>query len=151
MLAIVIGALSITRVVTILLEGENGRLKRAIYKAKRFAERENIIGLTNHISLNYYDEFGNDRRSLLFITKSFFDEYKNILILIDTLEIKIEGEDAIVHIEAIVYWQENVSSDIIYDTVEVKAGFKKEQKRWKIIELEFFEPEKKRLFNPMIG
>ena len=149
--AIVICALLTIRVVTMLFEGEEDRLKRTIYKAKRHAERENIVALTNYISLDYYDELGNDRRSLLLIAKSFFDEYRNILILIDELEIEVEGENADAHIKATVYWQENVSSEIIYDTAEVKARFKKEQNHWKLIKLEFFEPEKKRLFSPMIG
>lgn len=150
-LAILICALFAARAVTIMLEGEEGRLKRTIHKAKRLAERESIVALANYISPNYYDELGNDRRSLLLIAKGFFGEYKNILILIDTLEIEIEDESAGAHIEATVYWQEDVSSDIIYDTVEVEAKFKKERNSWKLIELRFFEPEKKLLFSPMIG
>ena len=150
-LAAIICILFIFRVVTIILEGEKGRLKRTIYKAKRVAERENIVGLTKYISADYYDELGNDRRSLLLITKSFFDEYRNILIVINTLEIIIEEEKAAARIEATVYWQESSSHNIIYDTAEVEAIFKKEQSDWKLIELKFFEPEKKRLFHPMLG
>jgi hypothetical protein len=148
--AAIICVLFIFRTVTMILEGEEGRLKRTIYKAKRFAERENIISLTNYISRDYYDELGNDRRSLLLIAKSFFDEYKNILIHIDTLEMTIE-EKAAVQIEATVYWQEPSSENIFYDTAKVKAIFKKEQKDWKLIELKFFEPEKRKLFHPMVG
>ncbi len=150
-LAILICALFAVRAVTISLEGEKGYLKRTIHKIKRLAERESMLALTNYISPNYYDELGNDRRSLLLIAKGFFGEYKNILIAIDTLEIEIEDGSASAHIEATVYWQEDVSSDIIYDTVEVEAKFKKERNSWKLIELRFFEPEKKLLFSPMIG
>lgn len=150
-LAIAICALFIIRGIAILTEGENGRLKRTIYKAKRLTERENILALVDHISPDYSDELGNDRRSLLLIAKSFFDDYRNILILIDVLEIEIEEKNAIAHIEATVYWQGNISSDITYDTVKVKASFRKKRNRWKLTELQFLEPEKKRLFNPMIG
>ena len=149
--AVAISVLLIIRGITILSEGESGRLKRTIYKTKRLAERENILALTSHISRNYYDELGNDRRSLLLIAKSFFDEYRNILILINALEIEIDGENASAHIEASVYWQEDTAPEIIYDTVEVKAMFKKELNHWRLIELRFLEPEKKRLFSPMVG
>lgn len=150
-LATIICILFIVRVTIIMLEGEKGCLKRTIYKAKRLTERENIVGLTNYVSRDYYDELGNDRRTLLLIAKSFFDEYRNILILINTLEIKIDEENAFTNIEATVYWQEKMSENIIYDTTKVEARFKKEQNHWKLVELKFFEPEKKRLFHPMMG
>ncbi len=151
LLIIVVFALFAIRIVKIALEGEEGRLKRTIYKAKRLTEREHIVALTNYISSDYSDELGNDRRSLLFIAKSFFDEYRNILIPIKELDIEIEGENASVHIEATVYWQENDSTNIIYDTAEVKAKFKKDKSGWKLIELEFLEQKNKQLFNPLIG
>ena len=150
-LVIALSAVLIIRGLVILSEGEEGRLKRTVYKAKRLAEREDILALTNHISLDYHDELGNDRRSILLIAKSFFDEYRNILILINSLGIEIEENTALASIEATIYWQGNVSSEITYDTAEVKAIFKKEQNRWRLTELRFLEPEKKRLFNPMTG
>lgn len=150
-IAVIICVILISRAVIIMIEGEEGRLKRTIYKAKRLTERENILRLTNYISSDYYDELGNDRRSLLFIAKIFFDNYKNILILINSLEISIEDENATADIEATIYWQENESKNIVYDTTKVKAIFKKEEAHWKLIELKFFEEQKKRLFHPMIG
>ena len=149
--AAIICVLLISRAVTIMLEGEEGRLKRTIYKAKRLTERENILMLTNYISADYFDELGNDRRSILFIAKTFFDNYKNIVIHINSLEISIEDENASADIETTVYWQENESKNIVYDMAKVKAIFKKEQNHWKLIELKFYEKEKKRLFHPMIG
>lgn len=150
-LAVIICVFSIARVTIIIIEGEKGRLKRTIYKAKRHTERENILGLTGYISREYSDELGNDKQTLLLIAKTFFKEYRNILILIDALEIAIDENDATTNIEATVYWQEKSSENIIYDTLKVKARFKKEERHWRLIELEFFEPEKKRLFSPMMG
>jgi hypothetical protein len=150
-LGVAISVMVIIRIVTVMLEGEEGRLKRTIYKAKKLAERENIVGLTNYISPQYNDEFDNDRRTLLLITKDFFDEYKNILILINDLAIAIDEDNATTQIEATVYWQEPSVENINYDSVKVEAGFKKDNNRWQLIELKFFELEKKRLFNPMVG
>jgi len=148
---VALGIFIIIRVMATALGGEEGRLTKTIHKAKRLAERENIVGLRDFISADYSDELGNDRRSLLFIAKNFFDEYRNILILIDALKIAIDEKKAVADIEATVYWQEKTSQNINYDTAKVKASFKKEENRWKLIELRFFEEEKKNLFHPMIG
>ena len=151
MFVAILSMLFISHIIIIMLEGEKGHLKRTVYKAKRLAERENIVGLTNYISIDYSDELGNDRHTFLLIAKNFFDEYKNILILIDALDIKIQEEKASCHIKATVYWQENSSKDIMSDIAEVEANFKKEGNNWRLIGLEFFQPEKKNLFHPMIG
>ncbi|MBN1872479.1 MAG: hypothetical protein JW800_07905 [Candidatus Omnitrophica bacterium] len=135
----------------VMLEGEQGRLKRTIHKAKRLAERENVIGLTNYISIDYSDDLGNDRRTLLFIAKRLFDEYKNILILIDSLETEIAGKDARALLEATVYWQDNDSGAITYDRIKCIALFTKTDKRWLLVELKFSEPEERRIFNPNVG
>lgn len=139
------------RLIGTALEGEEGRLRKAVYKAKRLAEREDVVGLTSLISADYNDELGNDRRALLLIAKSLFDEYRNILIHIDALEIRLEEKSADLNIKTTVYWQENYSDNISYDTAELEARFKKEERHWRLIELKFLEPEKKRLFHPMIG
>lgn len=151
LLLAVVCMLAAIHITSVIFETEETRLKRTIYKAKRLTERENIVGLTNYISIDYSDELGNDRRSLLLIAKNFFDEYKNILILIDALDITVKEEKAFAHIKAMVYWQEKSSEDIISDAAEVEANFKKEGNNWRLIELKFFEPEKKNLFHPMIG
>lgn len=150
-LAAVLSILFLSRALILMAEGEEGRLKRTVYRIKRLAEKENLAGLADYISAEYADELENDRRSLLFIAKTFFDNYKNIVILINTLDLTVEGEDASLGIEATVYWQEAPSKEVLYDTAKVKAAFKNEAGRWKLKELKFFENEKKRLFHPMIG
>ena len=134
-----------------VFESEEGRLKRTIYRAKRVVERKNLVRLTSYISIKYDDDYGNDRRSLLLIAKSFFDDYRDILILINSLDMTIGDEDATVSIKATVYWKENNSEQLVYDTTDVTAHFKKKDKQWKLIKLEFLDSEQKRLFNPMIG
>ena len=151
LVGVVISIIAISRIVTIMFEGEEGRLKRTIYKAKRLAEKEDIVGLTNYISPQYYDELGNDRRTLLFVAKDLFEQYKNILILINDLTMVINENNAVVELEATVYWQETSAETIHYDSAKVEAGFKKDDKRWQLIELKFLDSEKKRIFSPAMG
>jgi hypothetical protein len=141
----------VVRLTAFILEGEEGRLKRTIYKVKRLAEREDILRLTDYISSDYEDELGNDRRTLLFIAKGLFDECKNILILINSLEIEMVGDNAETLVEAAVYWQENNAGNFSCDHVRCKAIFIKDDNGWELIELQFFDPEEKRTFNPNIG
>ena len=150
-LGIAVCILIVLRLLSFVLEGEEGRLKRTIYKAKRAIEREDIVRLPAYISIQYNDDYGNDRRSLLAVAKSFFDEFKDIIILIDSLDITINGEDAKVRIKATVYWKENSSEQVVYETTDVRAHFRKKERQWKLIKLEFLEPEQRRHFNPLIG
>jgi len=150
-IAAIIGISLALRVFMLAIEGEEGRLKRSIYKTKRLIEREDLIGLTGSISADYSDELGNGRRSLLFIAKTFFDNCDKIVILINSMEISIENGAASADMEATVYWQEGESKNIVYDSAKVKVMFRKKENRWKLIELKFYEQEKKRRFNPMIG
>ncbi len=151
MLAVIVCLFILTNLMMKFFEGEEARLKKAIYKAKRFTEKENVIGLTSCLSADYSDEFGNDRRSLVLLAKSLFDEYRNILITIDELDMEIDGEKATALINATVYWQEDSPDKIIYDNVKLRAFFKKIDGRWKFTEMKFFKPEIRRFFSPLIS
>lgn len=149
--AIIICAFFVFQILAIIIKGEEGRLKRTIYQCKRLTEKENILGLSRYISLDYHDEFGNDKGSLLIIARDFFREYRNIMIRIQELKIKIKEENATVRVEAVVFCQENTSEEVVYDTVQAEAKFRKEQNRWMLIKMKFFEPEKKRIFKPLLA
>lgn len=150
-LAITICVFFSIHIIAILLEGEAGHLKKTIYKCKRLTEKEDILGLAGYISPDYHDELGNDKRSLLVVARSLFSEYRNVLISIDKLMPYIEKQNATAQVQVTVYWRENISEEIFYDRVKAEAKFQKEQGRWKLIELKFFEPEQKRLFRPLLA
>jgi len=143
--------LLISRAFMLAIESEESRVRRSVYKAKRYAEKEDLAGLNGSISADYRDELGNDRRSLLFIAKTFFQECDRILIHIDSIKISIENGNASADTGTTVYWQETGSEKITYDSARVNASFRKESGAWKLIELRFYEEDKKRHFNPMIG
>lgn len=132
-------------------EGDEGKVRRTIYTGKALIEKEKALGVTGLISIDYYDDFGNDRRMLLLIAKDFFDSCKVILVKIDNLAIKVEDKNAVADIDATAYWQENNSKDVLYDVYKVKASFRKEKDGWKLIKLEFLEPEHMTILSPRIS
>ena len=140
-----------SRLVSIIFESEEDRIIKTINKAKKLTERENIIGLSNYISVNYSDESGNDKTTLLFIARTFFSKYKNVLIVVHKTSVDLDGDKAAAAIESTVYWQENNSPDITFEELDCAVGFIKIDKAWKLINLEFRDPAQKRLFNPNIG
>ena len=137
-------ALILHSVIKGIFEGEEGRLKRLIYSAKRAVERENFIKCASYVSFDYEDKHGNDRNGLFLIVRWFFGEYDNIFIKITELEIEVTDQNALAEIEAVIYGRRDDSSKKVifeYDKSRFKVEFKKEQGNWKVIGLEFFEPE----------
>lgn len=149
--ATAICVLFVAHLIATMLEGEAARLKKTIYKCKSLAEKEDILGLAAYLSPDYHDELGNDKRSLLVIARTLFSEYRNISISIEELKVKIEKENSATYLQATVYWQGQASKEIFYDRVKAEAKFKKEQGRWRLAELKFFEPEQKQLFRPLLA
>lgn len=134
-----------------IFEGDEGKVKRVIYAAKGLIEKEKPFGLTGLISVHYYDDFDNDRRALLLIAKDFFDSCESIAVRIDNIDVKVEDKDAVAAVDAAAYWQENGAKDILYDVYKLKALFRKEEGGWKLIKLEFLEPEDNALLNSRTG
>lgn len=127
-------------VISRILEGEEGRIKRLIYSTKRAIEREDLIRFISCVSFDYHDQYENDRRQILIIAKNLFNEYDNITIKITELEIELTGQSALAEIEAIGYGYRADAPDekvLEYDKARFKVRFKKEQSGWKAIELEF--------------
>ena len=127
-----------------ILEGEEGRLRRLIYSAKRAIEKENSLKCISYVSFDYNDKYGNDKRTFFLIAKRVFAEYEGIFIKITELEIKVNAQNALAEIEATAYGRRHDAGDqgvIEYDRARAKIKFKKEQEDWKVIELEILEPE----------
>lgn len=150
-IAIAVTVLSGMHIFSLITEGEEGRLKRAIYKAKRAAEKEKLLSLPDHISADYHDELGNDRRTLLAIARIFFQDCDKIVILIDSMEVTVEGQEGRAMIGATVYWQDPSTDKIHYESFEFESVFSKDEGRWRLVTLKFFDERQKRLFDPMLG
>lgn len=135
------------------VEGDKGKIKRLIFSAARAIEKEDLLRLNNYISFDYYDKYGNNRRSLIFLSQRIFYEYEDITVQIKELEIEVEVDnlDAQAQIEAMgkarIATKTQEKNPLEYDIIKFKVYFKKqEDNKWKVIELEYLEPGEIRFF-----
>ena len=125
-------------------EGEKGRIKRIIYAAKAATEQENLFKCISFISHNYSDEYGNDRRIILLVAQKAFDIYDNIVIGIRQLNISLDTDTAKAEVEAtgVARNVERKETSVFeIETIRFLIFFQKEETGWKVISLEFLEPQ----------
>lgn len=128
-----------------IFSGEEGRVRKFILRGKKAVEQKNIFICSDMISTNYQDKYGNGRQEVLYIAKELFSYYQNILINIEKMDIKLqEAKDkADIEIVALVVGQskEKTTERILEgERGRFRARLIKEEKGWKLLELEFFEP-----------
>jgi hypothetical protein len=73
-----------------IIAGEEGRVRKFILRGKRAVEEKNLFAVSGIVSANYQDKYGNSRSSLMYAAKEFFAYYKSILVNIEKMEIKLE-------------------------------------------------------------
>ena len=143
-IVVILFSLFILYKVKILFEGEKGKILRIIYKAKTATEKEDLFKCISFISRNYNDKYGNDRRSLFLIAQTIFDVYDNIVIGIRRLDISLDTDIARAQLEAsgVARNIERKESNIFEtETIKFIIFFQKEEEGWKVIKLEFLEPQ----------
>jgi hypothetical protein len=128
-----------------ILGGEEARVRKFILKGKRAAESKDILTCANMVSMRYSDKYGNDRASLIYAGREASAYYKSIFIQIEEMKIKFNDTktEADVEIEATVICQtESNNPEKIFQGEKGRfmAKLTKENKSWKLLELEFFEP-----------
>lgn len=130
-----------------MLAGEEGRIRKFILRGKRAVEEKNIFAVSDMLSANYQDKYANSRSSLMYAARELFAYYQHTLINIEKIEIKLEEskEKATTEITALVIGQPKGRGGPAEKILEGEKGkFRvrliKEEKRWQVIELEFFEP-----------
>jgi len=117
-------------------------------RGKKAVEAKNLLTCANMVSTDYKDKYGNDRQSLIYATKTFFTYYKDIFIHIEKIEIMLDETktQADVEIVALIVGRskDNVSEKILEGLEGERDRFKirlvKEEKQWRLLEIEFFEP-----------
>lgn len=127
-----------------ILAGEEARVRKFILKGKKAAESKDIFTCADMISSQYHDKYGNDRQSLIYASKEAFTYYKNIFIHIENMDIKLDDskKEASVEIVALVIGQtqDNKAEKIIEaDKARSRVRLIKENKKWQLLEIEFFE------------
>lgn len=127
------------------MAGEEGRVRKFILEGQRAVEEKNILSCAKITSLNYRDKYGNDRQSLIYSARNVFGYYENILIHIESMDIKVdEAKDkAEVELVALIIGQTKQSGEekiLEGEKRGVKIKLVKEEGKWKVRELEFLEP-----------
>lgn len=128
-----------------IIAGEEGRVRKFILRGKRAVEEKNLFKVSDILSANYQDKYGNTRSSLIYAAREFFAYYKSILVNIEKIEIKLEEskDEASVEITALVIGQprtEEAEKILEGEKGNFKVKLIKEENKWQLLELEFFEP-----------
>jgi len=130
-----------------ILSGEEGRVRKFIMKGKTAVESKNLFACANIISMSYSDKYGNDRQALIYGSKEFFNYYSSIFVDIKGINIKLDDSKthAVVDVTALVIGKNKDNNpEKILEGIESERGrFRikavKEDKQWRLLELEFFE------------
>ncbi len=129
-----------------LFDTDKDKIKRLIYSVKAAIEEENILKCISYISLNYSDKDGNNRANLFLIGKNVFQTYDDIFIIVEELRIDITSQTkAVAHILASGQTKKTTGEKFPYnlcrEKVRLDVIFQKENASWKVLELEFIDPE----------
>jgi len=128
-----------------ILSGEQGRVRKFILQGKRAVESKDIFTCANMISKAYQDKYGNDRQSLIYAAREFFDYYRRIFVNIESMEIKLDNAkmQASIEVVALVVGQtqaNNAEKILEGEKGRFRIKLVKEDRIWHLLELEFFEP-----------
>lgn len=129
-----------------MLGSDTEKIRKVIIEAKQATEKKDLMKCISFVSKDYLDKHGYGKSELLFIVKHAFAEYDDILIIIENMKIDVEGSSkAKAHILASGQSRRKTGTKFIYDLdsdrVEFNIIFKKEGNNWKVIELDFLQPE----------
>ncbi len=129
-----------------MLGSDTEKIRKIIHSAKAATEKEDLLKCISFVSLDYNDKHGNNRGSLFLIAKNVFRAYGDILIVIEDLKIDVESNlKAKAHVIASGQGRraEGEKLKFILDTerVEFDVNFKKEGNNWKVVELNFIQPD----------
>lgn len=127
-----------------VLSGEQGRVRKFILQGKKAVETKNILTCADMVAMNYRDRYGNDRDALIYGGKQFFAYYKTLFVHIENMEIELDDSrtQASVEIVALLIGQaqDNTTEKILEgEKGRFRVKLIKEDKKWKVLELEFFE------------
>ncbi len=128
--------------------GEEARVRKFIMQGKSRVEKKDIIGLSDMVSADYKDKYGNDRMTLVYGAKSFLAYYKDIFINIEKSDISLNdaGDTAAAEVTALIIGKtKEGKSDTIMEGLEgekdkFRLKLKKEKDGWKLLEIEFLQP-----------
>lgn len=128
--------------------GEEAKVRKFIMQGKSRIEKKDIIGLSDMVSADYRDKYGNDKMTLVYGAKSFLAYYKDIFVNIEKADISLNDpkDGAEAEVTALIIGKtKDGKSDTIMEGLEgekdkFRLKLKKEKDGWKLLELEFLQP-----------
>lgn len=128
--------------------GEQARIKKFIMTGKARIEKKNLLGISDMVSFDYKDKYGNDRATLVFGVKSFVSYYKDVFINIESVDVKLNEArtEADVEVVALIIGRtgQGASGAVTQGLEGEKGKFRlklvKENDGWKLLDLEFLQP-----------
>lgn len=128
--------------------GEEARVRKFIMTGKACIEKKNMLGLSDMISFDYKDKYGNDRMTLVYGAKNFITYYKDVFINIESMDIKLnEAEtEAEVEVTALIIGRtgagasEGIGQGLEGEKDKFRLKLIKKEDGWKLLDLEFLQP-----------
>jgi|SRR3990170_5343681 len=112
-------------------------LRRKVSEAEEAVEAKDLKSLMAHVSRDYYDDNGNDYKALRGILFFEFMKPGNINVFVRGVEVRVEGEVAVVDAKAFVVRAKELKTiaDVIPEDAEgidFSVVFRKEDGDWKV-------------------
>ncbi|MDD5270247.1 MAG: hypothetical protein PHE80_03555 [Candidatus Omnitrophica bacterium] len=128
--------------------GEEAKVRKFIMQGKSRLEKRDIIGLSEMVSADYKDKYGNDRVTVVYGAKTFLAYYRDVFINIEKTDIVLnEAKDtAEAEVVALIIGKtKDGRSDSIMEGLEgekdkFRLNLRKEENGWKLLEIEFLQP-----------
>lgn len=128
--------------------GEEGRVRKFIMTGKARIEKKNILGLSDMVSFDYKDKYGNDRSTLVYGAKNFVSYYKDVFINIESMDIKLNetNTEADVEVTALIIGRtggpasETIGQGLEGEKDKFRLKLIKKEDGWKLLDMEFLQP-----------
>lgn len=130
-------ALIVYFAVRISSEDEESRLRKTIYTAAVAVESRDVGRCSRFVAPEYADNYGNNKFMLLSLISGIFKDYEDIKVDIRKINIEIDGVKADAGIGFKCYFKPFNEDKIYYDAAKLNIKFKKENKLWKAVEIEY--------------
>jgi hypothetical protein len=134
---VAIGALVTYAALRAFLENDEARIRRIIYAAALAVERQDTARYGSFVSEGYQDAYGHDKAKLLREAVWLFQEYRPVKIDFKRVRIHVENKEATTEIDLKIYFRRGNDTHTYYDAGEFKVLFHRENKQWKVREIEF--------------
>jgi len=149
-LSVIILALLFYVAVQVFSENDEARIRRVVNLCILAVEKEDTPGYSRFISQSYQDSYGNTKAGLLVILADNFKEYKPFKVDVKQLSIKTEESKGQAGIAFKCYFKRMGDKQIYYDAGKAKIYFQKEEKSWKVTNIEY-KGSSEMLFLPTVA